>query len=391
MNQRKRGAGEQAARRLIGAGLRFAGKKALVALGAWLGLPVLAVILGGFLLMGFFGLMLAGFRSDPGVADVREAFMAAAEQAQPRTISADGSEAAYRVPWGLLLMVWEMAGEEPAADRAAPQLARELAPQVTYRTSVVIREWTDEQGEYHREEQQVKLVSQVVTYRGIYRHRYHQVVEASGGETVTREVSSGVDHEPGYGLLVEVLSRWAPGWRASEEELENFIAVAEAVTWGVSAELHAEGDDAALSGALGSDLPVQFAGDPGDRVWPADGPITSPFGMRFHPVYQRWRMHTGIDIGLPVGAPVRTAWGGRVAFAGWAGELGLAVAIDHGTGEFTVYGHLSRVDVVVGQEVASGQVVGGAGATGVATGPHLHFAVWREGKPMDPVAWLPAR
>lgn len=389
--RRKSGMGRQVARRLVGAGLRFVGRKAVAALAAWLGLPVLAVVAGAVLLTGFLGLVVAGFRSDPAVANERQAFAAAAQEVQPRPVSADGSEAAYRLPWGLPFMVWQAAGEEPSADRAAPLIARELAPRITYRDSVVVREWTDESGEHHREEQKVKLVSEVLTYRGIYRHRYERVTEESGGVTVTREVSAGVDYEPDYNLLSAVLAKWAPGWQASEQELADLVALAEAMTWGAPSDLNAEGDDVVFSGALGSDLPVQFSGNPGDRVWPADGPITSPFGMRFHPVYRRWRMHTGIDIGLPVGAPVRAAWGGRVAFAGWAGELGLAVTIDHGTGEFTVYGHLSRLDVRAGEEVTAGQIIGAAGATGVATGPHLHFAVWRGGKPLDPLAWLPPR
>lgn len=383
--------GRGVAKRLVGAGLRFIGKKALAALVGWLGLPALALIAGAFLLMGFLGLVVVGFRSDPTVADERQAFVAAAEQAQPRPVSEDGAEAAYRLPWGLPFLVWQAAGEKPRAEAAAAQLARELAPRIAYRESVIVREWTDPEGNRHREERRVKLVSEVVTYRGTYRHRYQRVTETFGEVTVTREVGAGVDYEAGYGLLAEVLARWTPGWQPSDDELADFAATAEALTWGAEADLNAEGEDLVFAGALGSDLPVLFSGDTGEKVWPADGPITSPFGMRFHPVYRRWRMHTGLDIGLPVGAPVRAAWGGRVAFAGWAGELGLAVAIDHGTGEFTVYGHLSRLDVQAGQEVPSGQVVGGAGATGVATGPHLHFAVWRAGKPLDPLAWLPPR
>lgn len=122
---------------------------------------------------------------------------------------------------------------------------------------------------------------------------------------------------------------------------------------------------------------------PGGYVWPAEGPITSPFGYRFDPVTGEWRLHTGTDIGVALGTPVRAAAEGVVIFAGWDGAYGQVVRIDHGS-FMTVYGHLSRYYLAPGSHVFAGQVVAESGSTGKSTGPHLHFE-WRiGGEPVDP-------
>jgi murein DD-endopeptidase MepM/ murein hydrolase activator NlpD len=122
---------------------------------------------------------------------------------------------------------------------------------------------------------------------------------------------------------------------------------------------------------------------PGGYVWPAIGPITSPFGYRFDPVTGEWRLHTGTDIGVEVGTPVRAAAEGVVVFAGWDGPYGQVVRIDHGS-FVTVYAHLSRYYLSPGNHVFAGEVVAESGSTGKSTGPHLHFE-WRiGGEPVDP-------
>jgi murein DD-endopeptidase MepM/ murein hydrolase activator NlpD len=122
-------------------------------------------------------------------------------------------------------------------------------------------------------------------------------------------------------------------------------------------------------------------------VWPAPGPITSPFGGRRH--------HPGLDIDGVTGDPVVAASGGTVLLAGAApagySGYGNVVMIDHGGGIATLYAHLSRVDVAMGQPVQQGQQIGAIGATGEATGDHLHFEVRVDSRPTDPVAWLPPR
>lgn len=122
----------------------------------------------------------------------------------------------------------------------------------------------------------------------------------------------------------------------------------------------------------------------GGYVWPAEGPITSPFGYRVDPTTGEWSFHTGVDIGVPVGTPVRAAAAGVVTFVGWNGGYGQAVIIDHGPFT-TIYGHLSRYYYAPGTYVAAGQVVAESGNTGRSTGPHLHFE-WRiDGTPVDPL------
>jgi murein DD-endopeptidase MepM/ murein hydrolase activator NlpD len=113
--------------------------------------------------------------------------------------------------------------------------------------------------------------------------------------------------------------------------------------------------------------------------------VTSGFAMRFHPVLQRWRAHTGVDYGAPVGTPVRSVGEGIVESAGYQGGYGQAVVLRHSGGQTTLYGHLSRIDVRKGQSVDQGQRIGSVGATGLATGPHLHFEFRVNGVHRDPL------
>jgi murein DD-endopeptidase MepM/ murein hydrolase activator NlpD len=113
--------------------------------------------------------------------------------------------------------------------------------------------------------------------------------------------------------------------------------------------------------------------------------ITSGFSMRFHPILHTWRAHTGVDYGAPTGAPVRSIGDGVVSFAGVQNGYGNAIMIDHGKGDVTLYGHLSRIDVKRGQSVTRGQHIGAVGQTGWATGPHLHFEFRENGVFKDPL------
>jgi len=112
-------------------------------------------------------------------------------------------------------------------------------------------------------------------------------------------------------------------------------------------------------------------------VWPTHGTITQTF-FEYHP---------GIDIANDVGTPEVAADGGQVVFAGW-GSYGIYVEIDHSNGFHTIYGHLSAVTVKTGQVVAQGQLIGLMGATGRASGPHLHFEIRYWGVPQNPIALL---
>jgi murein DD-endopeptidase MepM/ murein hydrolase activator NlpD len=116
---------------------------------------------------------------------------------------------------------------------------------------------------------------------------------------------------------------------------------------------------------------------------PSAGPLTDLFGPRGH------RFHSGIDYSAPTGAPVTAAAGGRVTFAGWSdGGWGRIVTIAHSNGVQTLYAHLSRVGVRVGQRVRARQRIGRVGASGNASGPHLHFEVRLRGAAVDPLTGL---
>ncbi|MBH9551374.1 M23 family metallopeptidase [Inhella gelatinilytica] len=112
--------------------------------------------------------------------------------------------------------------------------------------------------------------------------------------------------------------------------------------------------------------------------------VTSGFAMRFHPIHQTWRQHLGTDYGAPTGTPVRSVGDGVVEFAGWQNGFGNVVHLRHAGERTTVYAHLSKIDVRKGQRVEQSQRIGAVGATGWATGPHLHFEFRVNGRHVDP-------
>ncbi|MFC1496053.1 murein hydrolase activator EnvC family protein [Candidatus Margulisiibacteriota bacterium] len=123
--------------------------------------------------------------------------------------------------------------------------------------------------------------------------------------------------------------------------------------------------------------------------WPLRGRISSRYGYRRHPYWGGRHLHTGIDIAVPYGRPIKAADGGEVILAKWWNGYGKAVVIAHGRNTSTVYGHLSRIYVQKGSKVSKGQIIGLVGSTGYSTGPHLHFEVRKNGKPTNPMKYLP--
>ena len=153
--------------------------------------------------------------------------------------------------------------------------------------------------------------------------------------------------------------------------------------------LHEAAGLSAASAALAARIQGSSGYSPADStpsaaglIWPVNGPVVSPFGMRWG------RMHTGIDIGVPSGTPIHAAAAGRVVYAGWMDGYGNLVAIDHGRGLSTAYAHQSQIGVSLGQTVSQGQVIGYVGCTGHCFGPHLHFEVRINGTPVDPMGYL---
>lgn len=128
----------------------------------------------------------------------------------------------------------------------------------------------------------------------------------------------------------------------------------------------------------------------GRFTWPTPGytGINSDYGMRNHPVLRTKKLHTGIDIGAPMGSTAVAGDRGEVIFTGWFGAYGWTVVVDHGGGISTMYPHLSKITVKDGQKVSRGQEVGKVGTSGTSTGPHMHFEVRVNGEPVNPWPYL---
>lgn len=128
----------------------------------------------------------------------------------------------------------------------------------------------------------------------------------------------------------------------------------------------------------------------GTYTWPAPGyrHITSPYGMRLHPILNQRKLHTGMDIGAPMGATIVAADAGEVIYAGWMNGNGQVIVIDHGNDMSTLYAHQSSFLVGKGAVVSQGQAIGKVGSTGWSTGPHLHFEVRVNGSPVDPSGYV---
>lgn len=145
----------------------------------------------------------------------------------------------------------------------------------------------------------------------------------------------------------------------------------------------------------GRDAPAPTAstltGDFGALNWPVDGEILERFGRSRHPVYNTEIVNNGIDIRAPRGTPVRAVESGEVVYADFNGGYGLMVILDHDGGDYSLYAHLDRASVSIGQEVALGQAIGTVGESGSLVGPKLHFEIRQGGRAVDPIGWLRRR
>jgi murein DD-endopeptidase MepM/ murein hydrolase activator NlpD len=126
------------------------------------------------------------------------------------------------------------------------------------------------------------------------------------------------------------------------------------------------------------------------NIWPVEGRLMSYFGRRSDPFSGEGAFHAGIDISVPTGTPVQATADGTVIAAEWAGQYGRMVVIDHGGGVHTQYAHMSHLDVLAGQWVHRGAIIGRSGSSGRATGAHVHYEVRRGGTPVNPSQFLRA-
>ena len=163
--------------------------------------------------------------------------------------------------------------------------------------------------------------------------------------------------------------------RSSESEYQRMLAVSENIK--------------AMIQSMEAASSMPAGGGSGAFMWPCSGPITSYYGWRTHPIFQTKRYHSGMDIAVDTGTPIRAAASGTVIYSGWMGGYGYCVMISHGGGLVSLYGHNSSLAVGEGQRVSQGQVIAYAGSTGYSTGPHCHFEVRVHGEVTDPLNYLP--
>jgi murein DD-endopeptidase MepM/ murein hydrolase activator NlpD len=123
-------------------------------------------------------------------------------------------------------------------------------------------------------------------------------------------------------------------------------------------------------------------------IWPTDGWISSTFGKRISPFTGRLQRHKGIDISARPGTPVIAPAGGVISYSRFNGGYGKFLKLNHGYGYITHYGHLSKAVVKVGQKVKRGEIIGYVGNTGLSTGPHLHYEVFVNSIPVNPMKYI---
>jgi murein DD-endopeptidase MepM/ murein hydrolase activator NlpD len=170
--------------------------------------------------------------------------------------------------------------------------------------------------------------------------------------------------------------------RAHQKKLNSRVDALEEISAKKEAELRAFIQRQSLPGY------VPIPRSAGAYIYPVNGPITSNYGYRVHPIRGTTRLHTGLDFGVGYGVPILAADNGVVIHSGWYGGYGNTVIVDHGGGFTTLYAHASSLSVSHGQTVKQGQTVSRVGSTGMSTGPHLHFEVRYHGNPINPLSRL---
>lgn len=190
-------------------------------------------------------------------------------------------------------------------------------------------------------------------------------------------IASRLDLSRGLGIADRfdlVIDRSSGGYRLLFAGLDR-VGAADVMLmrWGVAGKL-----DWVDASGVGSDS--------GGMSWPVAPRVSSSYGMRQHPLLGFMRFHRGVDLRAAWGAPIRAAADGRVTGAGWAGGYGRQVRISHSGGLATTYSHMSRISAAPGQTVRRGQLIGYVGSSGLSTGPHLHYEVFKDGRPVNPAS-----
>jgi murein DD-endopeptidase MepM/ murein hydrolase activator NlpD len=200
--------------------------------------------------------------------------------------------------------------------------------------------------------------------------------------------------------------------RAAEEQVGRLVATRKAALAAAAAAQVQDDEARQRRQAVSSELSAELAArtraevgegaDPdGSRVparpglldWPVLARVSSPFGMRLHPITGVYKLHTGTDLSAPCGTPIRAARAGVVVASGWNSAYGWRTVVSHGNVDgillTTTYNHQDRMGVAAGTALTAGQVLGTVGSTGYSTGCHLHFEVYVNASLVDPQDWLP--
>ena len=195
-------------------------------------------------------------------------------------------------------------------------------------------------------------------------------------DAVSRVRVQLVDRRDAFARVRSAKSTALASTRDSRQHLEGDLALLEKENAKIQAQL------AAAQNGSGPVAAGPIKPGSGGLIWPVNGPVVSPFGMRWG------RLHAGVDIAVPSGTPVHAAKSGRVLIAGWVSGYGNYTCIGHGGGLSTCYGHQTSIGVSVGQSVSQGQVIGYSGCTGHCFGPHVHFETRINGAPVNPMGYL---
>jgi len=242
-------------------------------------------------------------------------------------------------------------------------------------------------GQLHITQQAIAVDNTPLRIRGVVGASLYRSARAAGApieaiqqylQTLDQHLSLDTAIEPGDTFDIIVSSRRTSNGEVQIGDLlfagleHDGRAKAQLLRWGGEGQFfEASGMGAQRTGLI---MPVY------------GGRITSNFGARRHPVLGYTRMHAGVDFGAPYGAPIYAVGDATVSFSGWHGGHGNYVKLDHGGGYATAYAHMSRIAVSSGTHVRAGQVIGYVGSTGLSTGPHLHYELYRNGSVVNPLS-----
>lgn len=337
--------------------------------------------------------VMAAYRGERMVIPIQEAgsfIISEREQVEP-----------HRVPWSLLGAMDRVIGDPIIHGNHGPEIEEgrgrvpepekrfnELEPDLKWEDFQLYyyHKWTESHYEEDKEGKlelvsetyeekythDIKLLTFADTYEAVNSYAWEQeVMEDEDKDSYEKIIVPKLAHYQKEGPYYERLRNVLAEYDLSEDmELELILRIA----MNTDEQYYIDANLTSSLLELTGSTEISYYEGSGDLAWPLNGPITSPFGYRVHPVHGDYRLHTGIDIGCPRGTEVHSAGDGVVIFTGNNGGYGKCVIVDHGQYR-TLYGHLLSYQVKPREEVKKGQVIAKADSTGISTGDHLHFEV----------------